>query len=278
MIKRLTAITRWVMLVAVCICISGCVLDPGENKLGNETNQANPTTESVRSEIVLNQRQIAILQKQGLPIIYEQLTAKQKSAIEAIEDLLVHLENKYQSQFEYEGYVAASLLDREHLLATTTIHGEVKTIKAFRTYENGAWVYEDDYMHFVAEPAYRKTIISFFDTKIDPNGYKIFSNVQWIEGEYSETDVLKNVAAVSVLYVSKETCTDVEQVQKLMQDFASWAKEQGLQTACTIEICVVEAKDLDNVYSYNYVENISKDWVIVHKICTIDKFGGVNIV
>ena len=48
-------------------------------------------------------------------------------------------------------------------------------INVFRIYENGKWVYEDNYMHFVAEPAYRKAVISFFDTKIKrclKNGFR----------------------------------------------------------------------------------------------------------
>ena len=151
-------------------------------------------------------------------------------------------------------------------------------INVFGIYENGEWAYEDNYMHFVTEPTYRKAVISFFDTKIDPKEYKIFSNVEWIDGEYNEADVLKNVAAVSVLYVSNKICANNDEAEKLMRDFARWIKAQGLLTACTVEVCIVETKDLDNVYSYNYTESITKDWVIEHKICTIDNFGGITIV
>ena len=274
--KRLTVIICCTMLVAALA--SGCGLGLYTGGQGDVTDKARPTTESTRSEIVLTERQISILQKQGLPINYEQLTVKQKSAIGAIEAMLVYLESKYQTQFEYEGYVAASSVEREHLLATTTIQNEVKVVTVYRTYENGAWAYEDNYMHFLAEPVYRKALISFFDSKIDPNGYKIFSTVEWIDGEYSEENVLKNVAAGTVLYVSKATCATEEDTVKLLQDFAGWMKSQGLKSACTVEICIVEASDLGKVFTYNYAESIAKDWVISHKICTIDNFGGVTIV
>lgn len=271
---RLIVITFWVTLVV--ICVSGCISNLDIND--GLADEVSSITESIRSEIKLNQRQIEILKKQGLTTDYDKLTVKQKNAIEAIEVMLVYLENKYQSQFEYDSYVADSLLAREQLMATTMIYGEEKVIKVFRIYENGEWAYEDNYMHFVAEPAYRKAVISFFDTKIDPKEYKIFSNVEWIDGEYNEADVLKNVAAVSVLYVSNKICTNNDEAEKLMRDFARWIKAQGLLTACTVEVCIVETKDLDNVYSYNYAESITKDWVIEHKICTIDNFGGITIV
>lgn len=35
-------------------------------------------------------------------------------------------------------------------------------INVFGIYENGEWAYEDNYMHFVTEPTYRKAVISFF--------------------------------------------------------------------------------------------------------------------
>ncbi len=57
----------------------------------NNTNNQNGN----QSDVLLNERQKEILVARGLPTEYDELTSSQKKVIVAIEEMLVHAENKY---------------------------------------------------------------------------------------------------------------------------------------------------------------------------------------
>ena len=222
----------------------------------------------------MTERQIQILMDQGLPADYDKLTVMQRSAIMAIEELLCYLEATYGGEFVYDGYVAAQLMEQEHLIATTTVNGQTVTVTVYRSLENGQWVYSDDYQNYLAAPVYEAALIGYFDSVVDPQSYKIFTQVKWIDGQYAEEKVLQNVAATVAVYITDIACPDAK---ALAEGFAGWIKGQGLATACTLELCVVKAEDLDRVYGYNYVESMRADWVQTYVACVIDKTGGVSI-
>ena len=54
--------------------------------------------------IPLSDRQKAILREQGLPDVYEELTAAQRDMILSVEELLGEVEDKYGKEMLFEGY------------------------------------------------------------------------------------------------------------------------------------------------------------------------------
>lgn len=83
--------------------MSGCIITiekVGETDKNNSENTSKvESTEKKKYE--LNERQIEILESEGLPGNYSELNSTQKKAIKEIEELLVVLENKYNIKFIY---------------------------------------------------------------------------------------------------------------------------------------------------------------------------------
>lgn len=73
--------------------------------------------EEIDSKITLNERQKSILAEKELPTDYEELNITQKAAIVAIEEMLEAIETKYDMEFCYAGYIEASVLEPETLIA-----------------------------------------------------------------------------------------------------------------------------------------------------------------
>lgn len=265
---------KWflILTITICFCLSGCFFIP--NKQNSKNDASNVKTEG---EKTLTQRQIDILKEQGLPTDYDQLSTLQKSAITTIEKFLVYLEDKYESSFKYVSYSLSFNGVPENLKATTDINGVECTVTAYRKYVDGEFVYSDNYDTFLAAPIYKKVMAAYFDTILEDTGYKLFTDVKEVNGKFDEENVLKNSTATTVLYIT-EAALKGESVDKKIEAFVNWIKGKNSKIVCTVQFCVIENDKLSEVYSFNYAELITADWVNMHKICTIDQEGNVNIV
>ncbi len=65
----------------------------------------------------LNEWQINLLEAQGLPTDIEQLTPSQKRSIQHIYEMITYLNEKYDEEFVYAGYVEPGVMDEETLYA-----------------------------------------------------------------------------------------------------------------------------------------------------------------
>lgn len=104
-----------------------------------------------------------------MPTQYKELTLSQKTAIEAIEDMLVYLEEKYEDTFSYSGYVTQSTVEEEHLIAECSSG----TVTVYRRYLDGGWSCEDDYAEVCAVPKYKELIDERVSQYFDSGTYKV---------------------------------------------------------------------------------------------------------
>ena len=109
-------------------------------------NKPNNTTDTYQNEtqIVFTERQKDILKDVGLSTNPDDLLDSQISAITRIEVMIEYLENKYNETFVYNGYVAHSILDREHLIAYPSKNPNI-IVTVYSDYKDGQYFYEDDY-------------------------------------------------------------------------------------------------------------------------------------
>ena len=67
----------------------------------------------------LNEWQMDLLESQGLPTDIEQLSPSQKRSIQHIYEMITYLNEKYDEEFVYAGYVEPGVMDEEVLYART---------------------------------------------------------------------------------------------------------------------------------------------------------------
>lgn len=65
---------------------------------------------NMKENVTLNDRQIDILLSEDLPTEWNKLTPNQQKSIQAIEEMLEYLENKYDKEFIYAGYKLPDML------------------------------------------------------------------------------------------------------------------------------------------------------------------------
>ena len=115
---------RIVLLITVLsLMLCGCAGKAPDSSASGQTESAQVVqTESAaagQSEkytVKLTERQKKILRDEGLPEEYDRLTDSQKNAIVKIESALSYLEETYEDEFEYTGYVSGGL-DDEYVTA-----------------------------------------------------------------------------------------------------------------------------------------------------------------
>lgn len=124
----------------------------------NDKNNVDKSSVSVEEEqVVLNERQKSILQEMGLSTDYEKLDAPQQKSIIAIEELLTHLENRYNLSFSYVGYYPLEILQDEKLTAVPEWgdpnHDLVEVIRP----RDGSPI-TDNYPPVAARPIYQEAL------------------------------------------------------------------------------------------------------------------------
>ncbi len=99
-------IKRSIALILSLLCLVSC------GKAGNSSSG-----HKWQNSDTLNEWQIDLLEAQGLPTDIEQLTPSQKRSIQHIYEMINYLNEKYDEEFVYAGYVEPGVMDEETLYA-----------------------------------------------------------------------------------------------------------------------------------------------------------------
>ena len=99
-------IKRSIALILSLLCLVSC------GKAGNSSSG-----HKWQNSDTLNEWQIDLLEAQELPTDIEQLTPSQKRSIQHIYEMITYLNEKYDEEFVYAGYVEPGVMDEETLYA-----------------------------------------------------------------------------------------------------------------------------------------------------------------
>lgn len=141
MIVRRAGIVLTMILCMLGVC--GCTMEQGAQ------------TDKDAHKVVLSERQIQILEQEGLPIRYEELSPIQQETIIVIEEMMTAVEEKYGEEFAYFGYFSGSVLES----GTLTLYpkGGDPSTDAFsvqRAEVDGAYIYTDGYAAMQKKPGF----------------------------------------------------------------------------------------------------------------------------
>ena len=254
------------ILMSILFLLSACQSIPNSNS--SNGNQGNGLSNK-EDEVMLNQRQIDILVSYNLPTEYDKLTLSQRSAIEAIETMLLQLENTYNESFQYVGYYAKSVAGEEHLVASCSI-GEV-TI--YRSYLDGKYNYWDDYDEIANAPRYQEKIAEYVAETFEKSKFKVFSIVNEMSG--NDNNIFRCVSATNYVFV--DNSVGEEDFLKFVESYGNWLKEQSNGNATITKFYLVKDGELSNIYEFNYQEKILETIYKKKLVCSISTSGEINI-
>ena len=227
--------------------ISGCT-ESVDNKNNNEVSY------------MLNDRQITILESQGMPTEYNQLDDSQKASIEAIEKMLVYLEEKYTGEkFEYSGYIRGSSLEKEQLYATCS-YGKVVVEKL----SSGA--YSDDYQELKSSSIVSKTINDYIKEYTDDNNFLVSVRVHSIDEKFSKKESVVEHSNVNCkLFVNELVGESIfDDITERVSSFLGKQISKGHM--CSISFFLVKDEDFSTEiieeyetveYSDSYIKSVT---------------------
>lgn len=248
-----------IVIILFVLLASGC----------NETDIQHSYTNDI---VELNKRQIDILEEAGLPTNYDELDLSQKSSIVSIEELLVYLENKYKESFVYKGYVAASTLEREHLIAYPSDGSPNDEVIVYRTYIDGEYDYEDNYLIVSAKPIFEEKVREFVSNHIDIREVKIFCNVISVDGDVTSDNVFGNVSGSVYIFLNDEYFT-LDDYELFLNACDSFLVENSNGKSYSIWVAMADKGYLETINNSNFENKLTEDFDMVRNASTISSMG-----
>ena len=179
---------------------------------------------------------------------------KSGHAIVAMEELFEYLDQKYEEEFEYAGYIAESPLDTEQLMVQVVGGTSLDIVSVYR--ENG--VITDDYANLLVKEPYEAAINEFFEQYEGGIESKTFSAINFVNGDVNTKNLLSIINASSGIYIP-ESKFNIKELDVIAHKFGKWYVEQadGMRTVKTI--IILEDQEYKELNKFNAFEHDKKE-------------------
>jgi len=205
----------------------------------------------------LNEWQIDLLESQGLPTDIEQLTPSQKRSIQHIYEMITYLNEKYDEEFVYAGYVEPGVMDEETLLAYPKQFGSEggKNTVEVTLDEKGNFTdtYSDMGVSSYLEKLIGDYVRSYF--KSDEIAYFMSVNASDIKSmdEVKNGDFNWDIGVANDFFFS-DKCFKSEDIEAFVPEFAKWLYKHRIVASNKLKIVKnVTYLNRDEIYKF---ENI----------------------
>ena len=196
-----------------------------------KSNGSSQTGHKWENSETLNEWQKSLLESQGLPTDIEQLSPTQKRSIQHIYEMITYLNEKYDEEFVYAGYVEPGLMDEETLYAYPKQYGAEggKNTVEVTLDENGDFT--DTYSNMDVSSYVEKLIGDYVRGyfKSDEIAYFMTVNDSDIESmeEVKNGNFNWNIGVMNSFFFSDEYF-NAEDLEKFAPQFARWLYEHKI--------------------------------------------------
>ncbi len=216
----------------------------------------------------LNEWQKSLLEAQGLPTDIEKLTSSQKRSIQHIYEMITYLNEKYDEEFVYAGYVEPGLMDEETLYARSLSDKKKRTVTV-KIDSDGDFT--DDYMgSSVAD--YCENLIgdyirSYFDSA--EIGYLMFVNTNRINSmkDVENGDFNWDIGVQNIFFLSNDEVT-LDEIEAFSHDYANWLFEHKIIS--NNQFNIVRNTDIKIISYSNYDTYYHEDYFVSRLNLVID--------
>ena len=220
----------------LCVCFFGCTAqDPNSSTASR-----------------LNEWQMNLLEAEGLPTEYDQLTVKQQNTIDRVWKMISYLNKKYDEEFVYVDYIPPELNQSETLTAypRSTGSGNGKYLVTVKTTRGG---FKDNYFDFSVEDL-AEDLTNEFLTEHFGDSYKYFVSPLACDVKMSEMEDGKfqwKYGAENQIFLLEELCS-VDNLEEFAVEYAQFLYDHELLGWCKItgEIFDKYIPNPDNEYGF----------------------------
>ena len=200
-------------------------------------------------KVELNQRQIAILEKEGKPTEWSKLQSYEKQSIQTIEEMLVYLENKYNKEFCYAYFKMADFITGESDSLLAYAKGDNPETDLFEVHKkDGQFV--DDYGIILSADGFQAEVENTVKELLSGYEYKLFTYVGSVD------DNNKVLAATIDLFIASPK-DDEELVHELQK-----AAFTGVEGDNSLTVYYVNNDFLDGLTKYNWEDRYNDELII----------------
>ena len=247
-----------VICVLVLFMLCGCARRNG--------NMADSTK---KQTVVLTERQKGILRELGLPEEYEQLNDSQKNGIVKIEMALAYLEDTYEEEFEYDGYVSGGL-DGQYVTAKIVGSSPTRYVNVYINYNEDHYEFSDNCREIMAEPEYEKQVAEFMSDYFDPSDFHVYVEISRLKEE-GESVIER---AVGVPDIMVKGVYNEKEVEEAARAYAGWIAGMKYKNGGGADFRVYKTSEYSTINDYSYKEHYGKEllWlrVTVHSDKSIE--------
>ena len=181
------------------------------------------------SKPVLNDWQKEVLAAEGLPTEADQLTDAQLRSIQRIYEMITYLNDKYDEEFIYAGYLEPAANQTETLYAYPRLLGadygrNTVTVKAAK---DG---FTDDYHDKSVVDYYNELVTDFIHDYFDSDDFVVFTDVNACDIKKSEVidcDFQWKLGVFDSIFLSESICSQ-DDVEKFAVNFAKYLYEHKM--------------------------------------------------
>ena len=254
-------IKRSIALILSLLCLVSC------GKAGNSSSG-----HKWQNSDTLNEWQIDLLEAQELPTDIEQLTPSQKRSIQHIYEMITYLNEKYDEEFVYAGYVEPGVMDEETLYAYPKQFGSEggKNTVEVTLDEKGNFTdtYSDMGVSSYLEKLIGDYVRGYF--KSDEIAYFMTVNASDIKSmdEVKNGDFNWDIGVTNGFFFS-DKCFKAEDIEMFVPEFAKWLYKHRIVASNNLKIVKnVTYLNRDEIYKfenivYKYNLTIDEKEVIV---------------
>lgn len=234
----LSVVLFTVLMVSI---LSGCAF----------IKQKVPKESSAKELYMLNDRQKAILEQEGLPTKYEELPLSKKIAIEAIEDMFKYLDVQYpEDDFIYIGYIPQTSLEKEQLLVNCQ-YGKVTVYRDISEKKN---VFTDNYYEMKASDIYATEIDNLLSGISNDNDYIVSVFVNKFDGVFADVSMVDHCMANVTIFVNEDL--GEEKFKDITFRISKYLSEKAKKQSVSADVYLVKKSDFDIDLPTRYKENI----------------------
>ena len=236
----------------------------------------NGNSETKKPEPTLNEWQKEFLAEQELPTEYSELNLTQQLSVDAIYEMIMYLEDKYEIGFEYNGYVRPQILEKEYLLAYP--EGGDKETDTFTVTREDDGTLTDDYPNVAVRPYYEQMLTDYIKNYFGSDKIRVFSIVTKTSIEdltnISEDSMRNNVYCVNCIFIENSICT-LDKFKTFINEYAEWSKEHGYTS--TNRIMLFFNGNISELTHSNFTDYYGKEHLIARYMCYVEKNGEIQI-
>ncbi len=222
-------ITLFIATIIAVVCFGSC---------GKTATQTTPTTQTE----LLNDWQKEVLAAEGLPTEADQLTDAQLRSIQRIYEMITYLNDKYDEEFIYAGYLEPAANQTETLYAYPRLLGNdygrnTVTVKAAK--DGFTDDYSDRSIVDYAEEMANDFMKDYFDSDQVIAFFKV-NACDIKKNEVVDGDFQWKLGVSDIIFVNEDIC-NAEQIEEFAVNYAKWLYEHELDGRHRINI----VKDMD---------------------------------